>query len=122
METLSIVTGVQAGVFLVMGLLSLLFAWGLWRLQRWACRATVIIQVISLANSVITLTQANATVAASKGGMIFPIVILSIHTDRQTRLRALATRAVAFVEKRGTIETLLAAIRQAAGQTRKGLE
>jgi DNA-binding NarL/FixJ family response regulator len=45
------------------------------------------------------------------------VVILSIHTDRQTRLRAQAAGAVAFVEKGGTTDTLLSAIRQAAGQT-----
>jgi two-component system, NarL family, response regulator NreC len=45
------------------------------------------------------------------------VVILSIHTDRQTRMRAQAAGAVAFVEKRGTADTLLSAIRQAAGQT-----
>ena len=50
------------------------------------------------------------------------VVILSIHTDRQTRLRAQAAGAVAFVEKRGTTDTLLSAIRQAAGQTGKSLE
>ena len=50
------------------------------------------------------------------------IVILSIHTDRQTRMRAQAAGAVAFVEKRGTTDTLLAAIRQAAGQPGKSLE
>jgi len=44
------------------------------------------------------------------------VVILSIHTDRQTRIRAQAAGAVAFVEKRGTTEMLLVAIRQAAGQ------
>ena len=50
------------------------------------------------------------------------VVILSIHTDRQTRLRAQAAGAVAFVEKRGTTDTLLSAIRQAAGQPGKSLE
>ena len=50
------------------------------------------------------------------------VVILSIHTDRQTRMRAQAAGAVAFVEKRGTTDTLLSAIRQAAGQTGKSLE
>jgi DNA-binding NarL/FixJ family response regulator len=44
------------------------------------------------------------------------VVILSIHSDRQTRMRAQAAGVVAFVEKRGITETLLAAIRQAAGQ------
>jgi len=47
-----IVSGILAGIFLVVGFLSLLFAWGLWQLSRWAFWATVIIQVISLVNSV----------------------------------------------------------------------
>src|SRR5436305_13411028 len=50
------------------------------------------------------------------------VVILSIHTDRQTRMRAQVAGAVAFVEKRGTTDTLLAAIRQAAAQARASME
>jgi DNA-binding NarL/FixJ family response regulator len=50
------------------------------------------------------------------------VVILSIHTDRQTRMKAQAAGAVAFVEKRGTTDILLAAIRQAAGRTGNSLE
>lgn len=42
------------------------------------------------------------------------VVILSIHDDTQTRDRAQAAGAVAFVEKRGATDHLLAAIRQAA--------
>jgi len=41
------------------------------------------------------------------------VVILSIHDDVQTRGRAQAAGAVAFVEKRGATDSLLAAIRQA---------
>jgi two-component system response regulator DesR len=41
------------------------------------------------------------------------VVILSIHDDAQTRARAQAAGAVAFVEKRGGADALLAAIRQA---------
>jgi DNA-binding NarL/FixJ family response regulator len=44
------------------------------------------------------------------------VVILSIHDDAQTRGRAQAAGAVAFVEKRGATDSLLAAIRQAALQ------
>ena len=44
------------------------------------------------------------------------VVILSILDDAQTRGRAQAAGAVAFVEKRGATGTLLSAIRQAAGQ------
>ena len=50
------------------------------------------------------------------------VVILSIHTDRQTRMKAQAAGAVAFVEKRGTTDILLAAIRQAVGRTGNILE
>ena len=42
------------------------------------------------------------------------VVILSIHDDMQTRVRAQTAGAVAFVEKRGATDSLLAAIRQAA--------
>ena len=50
------------------------------------------------------------------------VVILSIHTDRQTRMRAQVAGAVAFVEKRGTTDTLLAVIRQAAAQAGESIE
>jgi len=46
------------------------------------------------------------------------VVMLSIHDDTLTRARAQAAGAVAFVEKRGTTEHLLAAIRQAAQHAR----
>jgi len=46
--TVSAIAGVLAGIFLVVGLVSLLFAWGLWTLKRWAFWATVIIEIISL--------------------------------------------------------------------------
>jgi DNA-binding NarL/FixJ family response regulator len=50
------------------------------------------------------------------------VVILSIHNDAQTRGRAQAAGAVAFVEKGGTTDTLLSAIRQAAGRAGTRLE
>jgi DNA-binding NarL/FixJ family response regulator len=50
------------------------------------------------------------------------VVILSIHDDAQIRERAKAAGAATFVEKRGATDTLLAAIRQAAGQAGKSNE
>jgi len=47
------------------------------------------------------------------------VVILSIYDDVQTRGRAQAAGAVAFVEKRGATDSLLAAIRLAAAQEGK---
>jgi DNA-binding NarL/FixJ family response regulator len=45
------------------------------------------------------------------------VVILTIHDDAQTRARTQAAGAVAFVEKRGDPNALMAAIRQAAQHT-----
>jgi DNA-binding NarL/FixJ family response regulator len=50
------------------------------------------------------------------------VVILSIYNDAQTRERAQAAGAVAFVEKRGVTDSLLSAIRLAAGQAGKSSE
>ena len=50
------------------------------------------------------------------------VVILSIYDDAQTRGRTQAAGAVAFVEKRGAADTLLSAIRQAAGQAGQSSE
>jgi DNA-binding NarL/FixJ family response regulator len=47
------------------------------------------------------------------------VVILSIYDDAQTRGRAQAAGAVAFVEKRGATDALLSAIHLAAGQAGK---
>ena len=55
-----------------------------------------------------------ATAALHAAASSSAVVILSIHDDPQTRGRAQAAGAVAFVEKRGATESLLAAIRQAA--------
>jgi DNA-binding NarL/FixJ family response regulator len=50
------------------------------------------------------------------------VVILSVLDDAQTRGRAQAAGAVAFVEKRGATDALLSAIRQAAGQAGRNSE
>ena len=55
-----------------------------------------------------------ATAALRAAASTSAVVILSIHDDPQTRGRAQAAGAVAFVEKRGATDSLLAAIRQAA--------
>lgn len=62
-----------------------------------------------------------ATVALHKAAPQSAVVILSIHTDLQTRRRAQTAGAVAFVEKRGTTDILLTAIRQAVGQAGNGI-
>jgi two-component system nitrate/nitrite response regulator NarL len=63
-----------------------------------------------------------ATAALRRAVPQSAVVILSIYDDVQTRARAQVAGAVAFVEKRGATETLLAAIRQAAAQAGKSRE
>jgi len=58
----------------------------------------------------------DATAALRATASTSAVVILSIHDDPQTRVRAQAAGAVAFVEKSGATDSLLVAIRQAARQ------
>ncbi len=60
-----------------------------------------------------------ATAALRATASTSAVVMLSIHDDPQTRGRAQAAGAVAFVEKRGATGTLLSVIRQAAGKAGK---
>src|SRR6266480_8149719 len=77
LTTASVAVGVIAGVLaVILGLLTLFFAWGLWTLKRWAYWATVIVEIISLLNSVLAFTQPHANFWSAAVGMIIPIVIL----------------------------------------------
>lgn len=60
-----------------------------------------------------------ATAALHRAVPQSAVVILSISDDTQTREHAQDAGAVAFVQKRGTTETLLVAIRLANGQAGK---
>lgn len=55
----------------------------------------------------------SATAALSTSATHSAVVMLSLHGDMLTRTRAQEAGAVAFVEKRGTTQELLTAIRQA---------
>lgn len=44
-------------ITLILGILELVLAWGLWSLQQWAYWAAVILEVLSLLNSIFALTQ-----------------------------------------------------------------
>jgi DNA-binding NarL/FixJ family response regulator len=56
----------------------------------------------------------SATAALRDAQAHSAVVMLSTHDDIHTRTRAQAAGAVAFVEKRGAVEVLLATIRKAA--------
>ena len=68
--------GTLGGISLVVGILTLIFAIGLWTLKRWAFWLTVIIEFISLIRHVLELTHPNASVGTIILGMIIPVVVL----------------------------------------------
>ena len=72
---LSLSISTTAGVIaLVLGVLELILAWGLWTLQRWAFWAAVIIEILALINSIYAFTQ--GSVASAIVGIIIALVIL----------------------------------------------
>ena len=90
---LSIIAGIgllSAGVTapgiisLILGVLQLILAWGLWTLQRWAFWATVILEVLALLNGIFTLTQGNAA-SGIIGIVIALIVLVYLFADRNVR-------------------------------------
>lgn len=70
-------------VTLILGVLALVLAWGLWTLKPWAFWTTVILEAINVIQGIIGLTQRQG---ASVFGLIVPIIILLyLFMDRNVR-------------------------------------
>jgi len=75
---------VPAIIALVLGVLYLIVAWGLWTLQPWAFWTTVVLEVITLINGIIALTQHN--VATGLLYIVLSLIILVyLFADRNVR-------------------------------------
>lgn len=61
-------------ITLILGVLELILAWGLWNLQKWAYWTTVVLEVLALINSIFALSQGN--VAAGVIGIVIALIIL----------------------------------------------
>lgn len=73
------------GLFtLIVGILSLILAWGLWTLQPWAFWATVVIEVVALINGIVAFTSSNGTVGILSI-VIALIVLIYLFADRNVR-------------------------------------
>ena len=68
--------GVLGGVSIVVGILTLIFAWGMWALKRWAFWLTIIIEGISLVRHLIEFAHPHPAVGSIVIGLIIPVVIL----------------------------------------------
>jgi uncharacterized membrane protein (DUF2068 family) len=73
-----------AVISLVLGVLDLILAWGLWTLQKWAFWATVIIEILTLLNGIFGFSQ-----RILSGGIvaivIALIVLIYLFADRNVR-------------------------------------
>jgi hypothetical protein len=58
---------------LILGILELALAWGMWTLQKWAFWAAVIIEILALLNGIFAFTGGNIS-----GGVIGVVVALII--------------------------------------------
>lgn len=71
-------------IALILGVLYLVLAWGLWTLKPWAFWGTVILEVLTILNGIFGLTQ--GVVATGIGSLIFAIVVLIyMFADRNVR-------------------------------------
>jgi uncharacterized membrane protein (DUF2068 family) len=71
-------------ISIILGVLDLVLAWGLWTLQRWAFWATALIEVLSLINGIFGLTQGGGVSAILS--IVIPLIILIyLFADRNVR-------------------------------------
>src|SRR5947209_10813131 len=68
--------GTLGGISLVIGILTLIFAIGLWTLKRWAFWLTVIIEFISLVRHALEFTHPTTSTVNILLGMVIPVVVL----------------------------------------------
>ena len=71
-------------IALILGILELILAWGLWTLQPWAFWATVIIEVITLLDGIFALVRGTAGPGIVTI-VIALIVLIYLFADRNVR-------------------------------------
>ena len=70
------ILGIVGGILVIVGVLGLLSAWGLWRLKRFAFWSTMVILSLSLLNSILAFFRPNPNVVTILLGMVIPVIIL----------------------------------------------
>lgn len=70
---------------LILGILELILAWGLWPLQSWAYWVTVILVVLALLNGMFALTQ-GAVATGVVAIVIALIILIYLFADTNVRL------------------------------------
>ena len=73
---LDTVGGVLAGISIFIGIVTLIFAWGLWTLKTWAFWLVVALEVFSLLRHLFEFTRPEHSTIAIVLGLVLPVVIL----------------------------------------------
>lgn len=69
--------GIALGsVGVVIGIITLIFVFGLWTLRRWAFWAVIIIEGLSVLLGILALVRQTGTTGGIIAGMIIPVIIL----------------------------------------------
>lgn len=70
--------GILGGISIIVGILTLIFAWGLWTLKRWAFWLTIVIEVISLIRHLLDFVHSNNStgIVGLVIGIALPVIIL----------------------------------------------
>ena len=74
----------QALIYLILGILGLILAWGLWTLQRWAFWALVVVEALNLINGIVALFERYAW-PGIVSIVIAAIVLIYLFADRNVR-------------------------------------
>jgi hypothetical protein len=72
----NVVGGFLGGIPLIIGILTLIFTWGLWMLKRWAFWATIVIAALNIVIVLPELFQAHPNIFSFIIRIIVPIIIL----------------------------------------------
>jgi uncharacterized membrane protein (DUF2068 family) len=68
--------GILAGISILIGIVTLVFAWGLWTLKTWAFWLVVALEVFSLLRHLFEFTRPDHSTIAIVLGLVLPVVIL----------------------------------------------
>ena len=69
---------------LILGVLELVLAWGMWTLQKWAFWTTVVLEVLAVLNGIFAFTGGN-TPHGITGIIIALIILIYLFADRNVR-------------------------------------
>ena len=73
---------------LVMGVLELILAWGLWTLKPWAYWGTLVVEIVNILIhffGFLGLPRTNSALAVISGGIVYIIIVIYLLVDRNVR-------------------------------------